>query len=1452
MSSNGVPNLLPFQGRVTDTNGNPINYPVTINFRIYPPTGSCYLYEDTESVTPDSYGMFSVNIGTNSTGPANTLAQVFSNDGGTISNSCSGTYSPGANDWRLLQLVVDGTPLPQMETIGSSGFALNAFNLDGKDAASFIQVSGVVTQAALNTLISNGPYMQANGNTSTTGSITTGGNIYVPGASGSIGIGTSTTTADLEIQKTAPSFLLDAASGGGGTDTVNFSSGATQLGAIQAQDGTTGLKFYSGTSLAMTLDSSQNLILNGSLSVAGTIGPGKYTAAQETSLISTLAGMGLTATGTMWVNTTTNQLRYWDGSAAETILSSANQNANLIFAGPSSGVAAAPAFRALVAADLPASGVAAGTYKSVAVDTYGRVTSGTNPTTLSGYGITDAVQNGGGAPGMMAGLDASKPAAPAAGTVYFATDTHRIYEFNSGSWSLMASAVGSGGTVTNVTSANTDIAVASGTTTPVLTLNSGTGANQIVKLNGSAQLPAVDGSQLTNLNASNLASGTVAAGRMPALTGDVTSTAGTTATTVVTVGGSTAANIHSAEVAANAATSVDTANTILKRDASGRTNFGGIIFDGSTSGTVTVNPPSSVASYAMNLPAAQGGANTYLKNDGSGNLSWSTVTSGTVTNVATGTGLTGGPITGSGTISLATPTTTSIGGVEAINPVAHEWVNSISSAGVPQLSQPSFGDLSGSVTSSQMPALTGDVTSTAGSTATTVAKIEGTSVDTTAPTSMGQVLRYDGTSKYVDAFIGIADIRSTAAGNAPFFPTTCSSGQTLTYSSPTDTFVCTNIAVGASNFSSQAQATFLAAPTGAAGAPTFRTIASSDLPMSGVATGTYKSVTVDTYGRVTGGTNPTTLAGYGITDSVQNGGGTPELLTGLDTSKPAAPLAGTVYFATDTNKVYQYNSGAWALMASAAGAGGTVTSVGLTLPTIFSVTGSPVTTSGTLSATLASQTANTVLAAPSGANGAPTFRALTSSDLPTSGVATGTYTSVTVDTYGRVTAGTSPTTLTGYGITDGMQNLGGSPGIETGLDASKPAAPGAGTIYMATDTKKVYQYNSGAWSIMASAAGSGGTVTSVGTGTGLTGGPITGSGTISLATPTTTSIGGVEAVTPIAHEWVNSISSAGVPSLSQPSFSDLTGSVAATQMPALTGDVTSTAGSTATTVGKIQGKAVSSSAPTDAQIFAYNNTSSQWAPVSVSGDATMSNAGSLTLASTGVTAASYGTATAVPAITVDAKGRITSASNTNIQTATTGQLGLMQVGSGLNVSSGVVSLNTTGTSGAFVNGGNAFGSAGTLGTTDANNLSIETNGAAAMTIDTSQNVGIGTSTLTEKLNVNGNAKIQGQAYSPSQASSATSPLTFNTNSGNTMVWSTGTQSSVTANIWNMKDGATYTLILRGTGTGTTTINCYSDSGTTSMTSSFMPANASVVANATIYTIMSAGGYCYISWTTGWN
>jgi hypothetical protein len=65
------------------------------------------------------------------------------------------------------------------------------------------------------------------------------------------------------------------------------------------------------------------------------------------------------------------------------------------------------------------------------------------------------------------------------------------------------------------------------------------------------------------------------------------------------------------------------------------------------------------------------------------------------------------------------------------------------------------------------------------------------------------------------------------------------------------------------------------------------------------------------------------------------------------------------------------------------GGPGTVTSVGLSLPALFTVTGSPVTTSGTLTATLAAQSANLVLAGPAtGTAAAPAFRSLVAGDIP--------------------------------------------------------------------------------------------------------------------------------------------------------------------------------------------------------------------------------------------------------------------------------------------------------------------------------------------------------------------------------------------------------------------------------------------------------------------------------------
>ena len=67
---------------------------------------------------------------------------------------------------------------------------------------------------------------------------------------------------------------------------------------------------------------------------------------------------------------------------------------------------------------------------------------------------------------------------------------------------------------------------------------------------------------------------------------------------------------------------------------------------------------------------------------------------------------------------------------------------------------------------------------------------------------------------------------------------------------------------------------------------------------------------------------------------------------------------------------------------------GSVTSVGLSLPSIFTVSGSPVTSTGTLTGALATQVANTLFAGPTtGIDAGPTFRAMVNADIAPAGAA---------------------------------------------------------------------------------------------------------------------------------------------------------------------------------------------------------------------------------------------------------------------------------------------------------------------------------------------------------------------------------------------------------------------------------------------------------------------------------
>lgn len=138
---------------------------------------------------------------------------------------------------------------------------------------------------------------------------------------------------------------------------------------------------------------------------------------------------------------------------------------------------------------------------------------------------------------------------------------------------------------------------------------------------------------------------------------------------------------------------------------------------------------------------------------------------------------------------------------------------------------------------------------------------------------------------------------------------------------------------------------------------------------------------------------------------------------------------------------------------------GTVTSVGLSMPAIFSVSGSPITTTGTLTATLANQVQNLVWAGPaSGANAPPTFRALVTADLP---AGTGTVTSVALSLPAIFSVSGSPVTtsgtLTGTLATQSANTIwagptsGGatSPAFRALVTADLPAGTGTVTSFSA-------------------------------------------------------------------------------------------------------------------------------------------------------------------------------------------------------------------------------------------------------------------------------------------------------------------------------------------------------------------------------------------------------------------
>jgi hypothetical protein len=316
-------------------------------------------------------------------------------------------------------------------------------------------------------------------------------------------------------------------------------------------------------------------------------------------------------------------------------------------------------------------------------------------------------------------------------------------------------------------------------------------------------------------------------------------------------------------------------------------------------------------------------------------------------------------------------------------------------------------------------------------------------------------------------------------------------------------------------------------------------------------------------------------------------------------------------------------------------------------------------------------------------------------------------------------------------------------GDVTGTNAASNVVKLQGNSVSATAPAagQVLTWNSGSSTWAPANLPASGTVTSITAGTGLSGGVITGSGTISMPNVGTSGTYGSATVVPAfttdAQGRVTSVTNT-------PITGDNWGAQVVQTDATLTGSgtpgsklsiasqgasvgqalewngsswqphtlTTYSAGTGMTLTGttfdaqttnalwnanELQGKSVSATTPTAGQVLTYNTGSGSWVPTTpaVGGSVTsitagtglsggtITTSGTISLPNTG-TAGTYGSSTTVPVITTDAQGRVTGVTNTSITAGGVGTVTSINTNAPLSggpiTSTGTISMTTSGVS----------------------------------------------------------------------------------------------------------------------------------------------------------------------------
>lgn len=478
------PSNFTYEGVLADNNDDPIaNQNASVEVSIIDNNGSpCVLYRETHSVTTDNVGKFVVSVGSNfSTANSalkfsdSTFEEIFA--GGSGLNGESSCVSNSGD--RKLKISINGVALSPDLEMTSTPYSLHAADSDslsGLSGSSFLRTTGTSFNAALSQSQADAVIAVANGNSpalSTTGTVNFSPLAVDPSASY-----TATDKGKIWFDNT--------------TSVFKFWNGSS---AVSIAPGASSLQLAGGTMTGAINMGGQDITAGGNIYLSANkyIGMGQYAVDPATG------GWGAAEKGRTWFNTTSNSVKFWDGSGVQAL--GVNGAGLTSLGGQVGGVQ---------------------TFSSGSTGTSPQINSSGNVHTLnvplaSSAGVTS---------GTISNAEYDSFAAKMPNTILAVTSALGYTPLNPAS---NLSDVG------NATTARTNLGLG-----PSVTMAVGTAENNLVQLDGSARLPAVDASQLTgltmlqipSLDANKIASGTIADARMPAYSGDISVSAGTTVATI--------------------------------------------------------------------------------------------------------------------------------------------------------------------------------------------------------------------------------------------------------------------------------------------------------------------------------------------------------------------------------------------------------------------------------------------------------------------------------------------------------------------------------------------------------------------------------------------------------------------------------------------------------------------------------------------------------------------------------------------------------------------------------------------------------------------------------------------------------------------------------------------------------------------------------------------------------